>query len=168
MLTAYPANLGGGRSVPDPPNQGGDIDDDGGQISEDHEDDGDSASDEAMTSGGTGSSAEGGDAETADVADELFAAQTLEALSQSRSTERTRQHASPSRRSSAGGSGDPPSGSDDSDSQEDADPRGHGRDPATPPRPRNPLAAADPFAPGDQCIPGRDRSRIMAPVDCDP
>ncbi|GMF54650.1 unnamed protein product [Phytophthora fragariaefolia] len=67
-----------------------------------------------------------------------------------------------------GGSGGPPGGSDDSDSEEDPDPQGHGRDPATPPRPRNPLAAADPIAPGDQWIPGRDTSRILAPIDCEP
>ncbi|GMF37393.1 unnamed protein product [Phytophthora fragariaefolia] len=67
-----------------------------------------------------------------------------------------------------GGSGGPPGGSDDSDSEEDPDPQGHGRDPATPPRPRNPLAAADPFAPGDQCIPGRESPRILAPLDCEP
>ncbi|GMF39343.1 unnamed protein product [Phytophthora fragariaefolia] len=49
-----------------------------------------------------------------------------------------------------GGPGGPPGGSDDSDSEEDPDPQGHGRDQATPPGPRNPLAAADPFAPGGQ------------------
>ncbi|GMF38650.1 unnamed protein product [Phytophthora fragariaefolia] len=156
------------HSLSDPTNQGGEIDDDGGRISEDHEEGGYSVSDEATTRGGAGSGAEGEDTETAEVADEPFEAQTLEALSQSRSAERRRQHASPSRRSSMGGSGGPPGGSDDSDSEEDPDPQGHGRDPATPPRPRNPLAAADPFAPGDQCIPGRDRSRILVPIDCEP
>ncbi|GMF21627.1 unnamed protein product [Phytophthora fragariaefolia] len=34
-----------------------------------------------------------------------------------------------------GGSGGPPGGSDDSDSEEVPDPQGHGRDPVTPPRP---------------------------------
>ncbi|GMF21954.1 unnamed protein product [Phytophthora fragariaefolia] len=66
------------------------------------------------------------------------------------------------------GSSGPPGGSDDSDSEEDPHPQGHGRDPATSPRPRNPPAATDPFAPGDQCIPGRDRSRILAPIDYEP
>ncbi|GMF52870.1 unnamed protein product [Phytophthora fragariaefolia] len=74
------------------------------------------ASEEAATSGGTGSSIEGKDAETADVADKLFEAQTLEALSQSRSAERRRQHAY-SRRSIRDGSDGPPAGSDDSDSE---------------------------------------------------
>ncbi|GMF21952.1 unnamed protein product [Phytophthora fragariaefolia] len=45
------------HSLPDPANQGGEIDDDGGQISEDREEGGDSASDEATTSGGAASSA---------------------------------------------------------------------------------------------------------------
>ncbi|GMF34493.1 unnamed protein product [Phytophthora fragariaefolia] len=130
-----PVDLGGGRSVSDPANRGGEIDDDGGQVSENHEEDGDSVSNEATTRGGTGPSAEGEDAETADVADKLFEAQTLEAFSQSRSAERRRQHASPSRKSSAGGSGGPPGGSDDSDSGDGSDPRGHDRDPATPPCP---------------------------------
>ncbi|GMG14897.1 unnamed protein product [Phytophthora fragariaefolia] len=67
-----------------------------------------------------------------------------------------------------GGSGGPPGGSDGSDSEEDPDPQSHGRDLASPPRPRNPLAAADPFAPGDQCIPGRESPRILAPLDCEP
>ncbi|GMF54649.1 unnamed protein product [Phytophthora fragariaefolia] len=78
------------HSLSDPANRGGEIDDDGGRISEDHEEGGDSVSDEATTSGGAGSSAEGEDTETAEVADELFEAQTLEALSQSRSAERRR------------------------------------------------------------------------------
>ncbi|GMF47162.1 unnamed protein product [Phytophthora fragariaefolia] len=140
-----PADAKDDHSLSDPANRGGEIDDDGGRISEDHEEGGDSVSDETTTSGGAGSSAEGEDTETAEVADELFEAQTLEALSQSRSAERRRQHASPPRRSSMGGSGGPPGGSDDSDSEKDPDPQGHGRDPATPPRPRSPMAPADPL-----------------------
>ncbi|GMF48264.1 unnamed protein product [Phytophthora fragariaefolia] len=55
-----PADLGGGRSLPDPANRGGEIDDDGGQISENHEEDGDLASDEATTSRGLDPAPRGG------------------------------------------------------------------------------------------------------------
>ncbi|GMF39342.1 unnamed protein product [Phytophthora fragariaefolia] len=47
------------HSLSDPANQGGEIDDDGGRISEDHEVGGDSVSDEATTNGEAGSSAGG-------------------------------------------------------------------------------------------------------------
>ncbi|GMF59807.1 unnamed protein product [Phytophthora fragariaefolia] len=143
----------------------GEIDDDGGRDPEGSDLENLEASEEAATSGGTGSSVEGKNVETADVADELFEAQTLEAPSQSRYTERRRQYAS-SRRSNRGESGDPPGGSDDSDSEGAPDPHDHDRDPAIPPT--NPLVAASTFAPSNQCIPGRDRPRALGPADCDP
>ncbi|GMF29422.1 unnamed protein product [Phytophthora fragariaefolia] len=82
-----PADANDDHSLSDPANRDGEIDDDGDRISEDHEEGGDSVSDEATTSGEAGSSAEGEDTETAEVAYERFEAQTLEALSQSRSAE---------------------------------------------------------------------------------
>ncbi|POM64920.1 Hypothetical protein PHPALM_19483, partial [Phytophthora palmivora] len=92
--------------------------------------------------------------ENAEVADDLYEAQTLMAISQSRSEARRRDHASPQRRS-VGGSGGSPGGSG----------------PANPPPGRQPpritFVPQVPF-PEDRCIPGRRIVRVMAAADIDP
>ncbi|POM68855.1 Hypothetical protein PHPALM_14929 [Phytophthora palmivora] len=76
---------------------------------------------------GSGFDEEEEEEENAEEADDLYEAQTLMAISQSRSEARRRDHASPQRRS-AGGSGGSPGGSDGSNS--DADPEIRATDPA--------------------------------------
>ncbi|POM67599.1 Myosin heavy chain, striated muscle, partial [Phytophthora palmivora] len=92
--------------------------------------------------------------ENAKVADDLYEAQTLMAISQSRSEARRRDHASPQRRP-AGGSGGSPGGSG----------------PANPPPGRQPpritFVPQVPFPEG-RCVPGRRIARTMAAADIDP
>ncbi|POM77538.1 Myosin heavy chain [Phytophthora palmivora] len=111
--------------------------------------------------------------ENAEVADDLYEAQTLMAISQSRSEARRRDHASPQRRS-VGGSGGSPDGSDSdtgSGGQSNgAGPTG-GSGPASPPSGRQPrritFVPQVPF-PEDRCVPGRRIVRAMAAADIDP
>ncbi|POM65549.1 Hypothetical protein PHPALM_18716 [Phytophthora palmivora] len=114
--------------------------------------------------------------ENAEVADDLYEAQTLMAISQSRSEARRRDHASPQRRS-AGGSGGSPRGSDGSNSdagsgdQDNGSGPTGGSGPANPPPGRQPpritFVPQVPFPEG-RCIPGRRIVRVMAAADIDP
>ncbi|POM78103.1 Hypothetical protein PHPALM_4412 [Phytophthora palmivora] len=114
--------------------------------------------------------------ENAEVADDLYEAQTLMTISQSRSEARRRDHASPQRRS-AGGSGGSPDGSNGSDSDTGSGGQGNGAGPtgvagpASPPSGRQPrritFVPQVPF-PEDRCIPGRRIARAMAAADIDP
>ncbi|EGZ18318.1 hypothetical protein PHYSODRAFT_332140 [Phytophthora sojae] len=118
---------------------------------------------------------DGEDEETESMANDLFEAQTLEALSQSRSEERRRQHASPRRRPSSG-AGRAPDDGDGSDPHEDPDPTPpQDPDPRNlpPARARRPpvqdlLAPVVPFAPDADCIPGRENAHALVPTDCQP
>lgn len=122
--------------------------------------------------------------EDEEMANELFEAQTLEGLSQSRSEERRRQHASPHRSLTASGAGEPPDGDDGSDphddpypvpqrdpdpiQQRDPDPHSRRSDPAGQPPALDPLAPVATFAPSADCIPGSERPHVLVPADCNP
>ncbi|POM73484.1 Myosin heavy chain, striated muscle [Phytophthora palmivora] len=123
---------------------------------------------------GSGSDEE--EEENAEVADDLYEAQTLMAISQSRSEARRRDHASPQRRS-AGGSGGSPGGSDGSNSDTGSRGQGNGFGPTGGSGPTNPPPGRQspritfvpqvPFPEG-RCIPGRRIVRVMAAADIDP
>ncbi|POM67686.1 Hypothetical protein PHPALM_16268 [Phytophthora palmivora] len=110
--------------------------------------------------------------ENAEVADDLYEAQTLIAISQSRSEARRRDHGR-----SIGGSGGSPGGSDGSDSDTGSGGQGNGSGPtggsgpANPPPGRQPPRITSvpqvPFPEG-RCIPGRRIVRVMAAADIDP
>ncbi|EGZ14991.1 hypothetical protein PHYSODRAFT_250221 [Phytophthora sojae] len=115
------------------------------------------------------------DAETEIMANELFEAQTREALSRSRSDERRRQHAYPRRQllSSAGGAPDDDDGLDphedpDPTAPQDPDPRSLRPDRARRPPVQDPLAPVVPFAPDSDCIPGREHAHMLVLADCHP
>ncbi|POM79387.1 Hypothetical protein PHPALM_2961 [Phytophthora palmivora] len=114
--------------------------------------------------------------EDAEVADDLYEAQTLMAISQSRSEARRRDHASPQRRSAAGSGGSPGgSGGSNSDAgsgdQDNGPGPTGGSGPANPPPGRQPpritFVPQVPFPEG-RCIPGRRIVRVMAAADIDP
>ncbi|POM81011.1 Hypothetical protein PHPALM_1082 [Phytophthora palmivora] len=114
--------------------------------------------------------------ENAEVVDNLYEAQTLMAISQSRSEARRRDHASPQRRS-AGGSGGSPGGSDgsNSDARSGDQDDGSGLTGATgqanlPPGRQPPRITFVPLVPFPEgrCIPGRRIVRVMAATDIDP
>ncbi|POM57498.1 Hypothetical protein PHPALM_37981 [Phytophthora palmivora] len=116
------------------------------------------------------------DEENAEVADDLYEAQTMMAISQSRSEARRRDHASPQRRSASGSGGSPGgSGGSDSDAgsgdQDDRSGPTGGSGPANPPPGRQPpritFVPQVPFPEG-RCVPGRRIARAMAAVDIDP
>ncbi|POM72453.1 Hypothetical protein PHPALM_10824 [Phytophthora palmivora] len=114
--------------------------------------------------------------ENAEVADDLYEAQTLMAISQSRSEARRRDHASPQRRSAAG-SGGSPGGSDGSNSDAGSGDQDNGPGPTggsgpanLPPGrqpPRITFVTQVPFPEG-RCVPGRRIVRVMAAADIDP
>ncbi|EGZ20273.1 hypothetical protein PHYSODRAFT_246064 [Phytophthora sojae] len=115
------------------------------------------------------------DAETEVMANELFEAQTREALSRSRSDERRRQHASPRRQllSSAGGApgdddGSNPHEDPDPTPPQDPDPRSLRPDRARRPPVQDPLAPVVPFAADSDCIPGREHAHMPVSADCHP
>ncbi|POM61099.1 LOW QUALITY PROTEIN: hypothetical protein PHPALM_29939 [Phytophthora palmivora] len=114
---------------------------------------------------GSGSDEEEEEEEDAEVADDLYEAQTLMAISQSRSEARRRDHASPQRRS-AGGSGGSPGGSGGSDpdagSGDQDDGSGSTGDLA------QPIRHLDVPFPEGRCVPGRRIARAMAAADIDP
>ncbi|POM67979.1 Hypothetical protein PHPALM_15917 [Phytophthora palmivora] len=111
--------------------------------------------------------------ENAEVADDLYEAQTLMVIFQSRSEARRREYASPQRQF-AGGSGGSPDGSD-SDTGSGGQGNGTGptggSGPASPPSGHQPrritFVPQVPF-PEDRCIPGRRIARVMAAADIDP
>ncbi|KAG6578199.1 uncharacterized protein IUM83_16470 [Phytophthora cinnamomi] len=166
----------------------GQIDDDGGFVEDDEDEPGEDhghpaaeeVDDENEEEEGEDTSGTGGtnddeeeDEETAQITNELLEAQTLQAMAQSRSAERRRQHASPRRGPVIGGSGGSPDDDPDDDevpgTNPDPDPRGPNPAPANRRRPaRNPLAPVAPFGSEAQCIPGRAQPRILIQADVDP
>ncbi|KAE9340800.1 hypothetical protein PR003_g10312 [Phytophthora rubi] len=98
-----------------------------------------------------------GDEDTAEVSDELFKAQTLKALAQSRSAERRRRQASPRHGPKVAGSRASPDGSDDSDSNEDPAPRSASRAGSSAKLPassrRRPSEPSGPMSPGPTMSP---------------
>ncbi|KAG6606490.1 uncharacterized protein IUM83_14430 [Phytophthora cinnamomi] len=166
----------------------GQIDDDGGLAEDDEDEPGEDhghpaaeeADDENEEEEGEDTSDTGGtnddeeeDEETAQITNELLEAQTLQAMAQSRSAERRRQHASPRCGPVIGGSGGSPDDDPDDDevpgANPDPDPRGPNPAPASRRRPaRNPLAPVAPFRSEAQCIPGRAQPRILIQADVDP
>ncbi|KAE8990780.1 hypothetical protein PR003_g12132 [Phytophthora rubi] len=119
-----------------------------------------------------------GDEDDAEVADELLEAQTLQALAQSRSTERRRRQASPRQGLKVSGSGASPDGSDDSDSNRDPAPGSasragsSGKLPASsrrrPSKPSGPMSPVAPFGPEELCIAGRAQARKLIEKYVDP
>ncbi|POM64551.1 Hypothetical protein PHPALM_19902 [Phytophthora palmivora] len=111
--------------------------------------------------------------DNAEVADDLYEAQTLMTISQSRSEARRRDHASPQRRPS-GGFGGSPGGSDGSNSDAGSGDQGNGSGPtgeSGPPPGRQPprvtFGPQVPFPEGRR-IPDRRVARVIAAVDIDP
>ncbi|POM60436.1 hypothetical protein PHPALM_30709 [Phytophthora palmivora] len=114
-----------------------------------------------------GSGSDDDEEENAEVADDLYEAQTLMAISQSRSEARRRDHASPQRRS-AGGSGGSPDGSDGSNSDTGSRDQGNGSGPTDGRQPhRITFAPQVPFPEG-RCISGRRIARAMTAAGIDP
>ncbi|KAE8875915.1 hypothetical protein PF003_g40000 [Phytophthora fragariae] len=154
-------------------------DDEGGSDVSDADSDAGSGSQGSVGSGGKessdakSSSDEEEDDDTAEVANDLLEAQTLQALAQSRSAERRRRQASPRRGPRVAGSGASPDGSDGSDSDAGSAPRSapnadlpggctgfasrHPLGPQTP----DPMRPVAPFGPEELCIPGRAQAHAM-------
>ncbi|KAE8977774.1 hypothetical protein PR001_g25037, partial [Phytophthora rubi] len=152
-----------------------DADSDAGSGSQDSVGSGGKESSDAKSS-----SDEEEDDDTAEVANDLLEAQTLQALAQSRSAERRRRQASPRRGPRVAGSGASPDGSGGSDSDAGSAPRSApnadlpGGAPASPrrqpagPQTPDPMRPVAPFGPEELCIPGRAQAPAMIQKEVDP